>query len=133
MSRIELPDGQWAELLDPKKVNERKRRAYISAMSEYQKSKAGIADASGFGAEQQDLLDKAFDLLIVCLVSSWSFEQPVGVEALADFGTDVFDPLKSACLKVAKDVLPDYSPSPDPTAGGEKSSEPPADLPTAPA
>lgn len=115
MSRIDLPDGAWAELRSPKKVSERKRRQYISAMSEFNASKAGL-DPSLFGSKQQDLLDNALDLLIVCLVSSWSLPDPVSVEALADLGTDVFDPLKAACLSLASDVLPDFSVDPDPKA-----------------
>ena len=108
MSRIELPEGQWAEIVNPRKVTERKRRLYLRAMAEYQQSREVMA---GFGPEQQRLLDDAFDLLIVALVQSWSFEQPVSVEAFADLPADVFDPLRKACMALAAGLLPDYGPA----------------------
>jgi hypothetical protein len=131
VSRVELADGNWAELRDPKRVTERARRRYISRMSEFNKSRAG-ADVGQYGADQQDLFDDAIDLLIVALVESWSLEQPVTVDALSDLRTDVFDPLKKACLALAGDVLPDYSPSPDPPAAGASSSDSPPDSPAPP-
>lgn len=119
--RVELADGAWAELLDPKKVTEKKRRRYIAAMSEYHHSRGTLTDPRQLGAEQQELLDTAFDLLMVCLISAWSFDQPVSVEAFEDMSTDVFDALKRACLKLSTDILPDYSPDPDPKASTDES------------
>lgn len=124
MSRVDLPDGGWAELAAPKKVSERKRRRYIHAMTEFNKSTQtiprdakGELDPTGFGGVQQDLLDAALDLLTVALVTAWSYEAPIAIESLEDFPVDVFDAIRRACNDLAPQLMPDLvSPDPDPKA-----------------
>lgn len=134
MSRVELPDGAWAELHAPRKVQERKRRRYIQAMTAMTqsvqslpklppdavdadgKSIGGTPDMAFFGPEQQALSDAAFDELTCCLVSAWSFDLPVAVESLLDLPTDAFDALRKACMELGGELVPDYSASPDPKA-----------------
>ena len=125
MSRVELPDGAWAELASPRKVSERKRRRYIMAMTDFNRSTltlprnvaTGEFDPAGFGSEHQGLLDIALDLLVVALVYTWSYEEPVSVEALEEFPIDVIDALRRACNALAPQLMPDMgSPDPDPKA-----------------
>lgn len=123
MSRIDLPDGAWAELHSPKKVSERKRRRFITAMADFNKSvnllprdDKGEVDPRTFGAEQQELLDMALDLLTLALVSTWSFDVSVSVDSLCDLDADAFDALRKACMALQGEVLPDYGPDPDPKA-----------------
>lgn len=123
MSRVDLPDGQWAELFDPKKLSERRRRPYLSAMTAYTSSlytlplnDEGKPDSRAYGPAQDDLLNGAVDLLVVGLVKAWSFEFPIETDALLDLPTDTFDALRVACLALRDDLMPDYSTSPDPKA-----------------
>lgn len=127
--RVDLPDGAWAELRPPRKVNERRRRQFVAAMSDFQKSigelprdEKGETDPRLFGAQQQQLFEDAIDLLVVCLVSNWSFDTPIEANSISDFDVDVVDELKRACIALQAEVMPDYSPQPDPTVDGEKSS-----------
>lgn len=123
MGRLDLPDDAWAELHAPRKVQERKRRRYILAMTAMSASTAalpklpdGTPDPAGFGPEQQALADAAFDELTVCLVAAWSFDLPIAVESLLELPGDAFDALRKACMDLAPELVPDYSVSPDPKA-----------------
>lgn len=123
MSRVDLPDGAWAELHAPKKVSERKRRSFVNAIADFnrslhtmEKDANGEVDPHMYGSEQNTLLDIAMDLLTVALVATWSFDVAVTVDSLGDFPTDVFDTLRNACMALQGEVMPHYETDPDPKA-----------------
>jgi hypothetical protein len=126
VGRLDLPEGEWAELADPRKVTERKRRPYVTAMSAFNeiavRDAEGVLVPSAFGEEQQRRLDTALDLLTVALVKAWSFEQgpgaplPIAVESLQDLPVDCFDELRRAVGEISAVLLPNFSPTPDPKA-----------------
>ena len=126
MTHVPLPDGQWAELMDPRKVSERKRRPYVTAMTAFNavapRDEKGELLSMQIGAEAAGLLDRALDLLTVALVKAWSFEQspgvalPVEVESLQDLPVDAFDDLRREVNKLSPALLPNFDPTPDPKA-----------------
>lgn len=129
MSRIELPDNQWAELADPRKVSERKRRPWLDAMSEFYDSRSTTEGGDRIGAAQQKLWNAAARLAMECMVSSWSFGTEITLDALLDLPLDAFDALQVAVTPLAMQMLPDYSPDPDPKAITAESSTSPPDSP----
>lgn len=133
--RIDLPEGAWAELADPRKVSERRRRSYVNAMAAFNAATAslprtedGNPDPRFCGSEHAELLDTALDLLTVALIKAWSYEQPVTVEAIQDLPVDVFDALRKAATDRQTELLPNYSPDIDPKAHTVGSPTPPMAL-----
>ena len=121
-NRVELPDGQWAEIAPPKKVPERKRRRYVSAMTalvqatnHLPKNEKGEPDQSEFGSAEMELVDAVGDALIVALVREWSFGE-VTPDAVAELPADAFDVLLIVCRDLAPELTPNYDLSPDPKA-----------------
>jgi hypothetical protein len=130
VSRIELPGDNWVILWSPKKVKDRKRRRYMAAMADMSAAsnhlpqipnpkfgepgqKATVPDMSQMTSEMLGYSDQVGDALILCLVRDWSFGE-VTDTVLADLDSDVFDAVYRACLPLAGDLVPDYSPDPDP-------------------
>ena len=141
MSRIELPDGEWAEIRDPKKVPERLRRPAKAASYEiYQSSRKALegtastatpeappSDAWGAppvvempSAEETaltidlDQIEASVDAGIVALVSSWSFGDTVSLDALLDLPGDAYDALQAAITPLIGEMFQSLEPSTDP-------------------
>lgn len=136
MSRLELPDDQWAELASPRKVSERKRRRYIAAMTDLTSGTADLPrdpndpdspDPRRFNGTHMALSDALGDALILCLVREWSYGE-VSSAVLEDLPVDQFEPLFKACRDLAPQLTPDYSVGPDPKApaGGHTTSPTPS-------
>lgn len=149
MSRLELPDGEWAEMASPRKVSDRRRQAYLVAVADASAATAdlpkivGPADANGFpGPDVPDpaylrgehirLQTHAFDLMVLCFVKAWSFETAVTLEAVEDLDTGSKDALVAACLPLMEEMMPDYSVDVDPKARTSASTLPPPGSSTAP-
>lgn len=139
MSRIDLPGG-WAELVGKGKTQERKRRRYLAAVADLSASYAElpqvpnpafgepgqvatVPDPKRMGSVQSELADKIGDLLILCFVREWSFGD-VTEDAIADLEADTFDALFMACKERRAELMPDYSPVPDPKASIGESLQP---------
>lgn len=131
MSRVELPGGAWAELASPKKVQERKRRRYVAAMTDLSAATSSlpqvpnpnpgpdqpvtIPDPAHFTSAHMELSDRVGDMLILCLVRDWSLGD-ITEEAVGNLDAEVFDVLFRACRDLGSDLLPNYAPDPDPKA-----------------
>ena len=148
MTRLDLPDGEWAELAAPRKVSDRRRRAFIAALTDTASATAElpqvanprsaepgqpltIPDPARMTGAQNEGQFHAFDLLVLCFVKAWSFETPVTLEAVEDLDTGSKDVLVSACLPLMGDLMPDYSPDIDPKARTSASTPPPPGSSTA--
>ena len=148
MTRLDLPDGDWAELVPPRKVSDRRRRAFISAMNDTAAATADlphvpnprsmeagqpltIPDPARMTGTMVELQFHAFDLLVLCFVKAWSFETPVTLEAIEDLDTGSKDTLTAACMPLMEEMMPDYSPDVDPKATTSGSTPPPPGSPTA--
>lgn len=137
MTRVSLPDDQWAELADPKKVSERKRRPYVQAMVAFTQATAllprneeGEHPPGSFGPEHSALFNVTLDLLIVALVKAWSFDLPIEQDALQDLPSDCFDALRKAANEKGPALMPDLSVSTDPKASSGGSPPSPTALST---
>lgn len=126
MNKIDLPDGEWASLRDPKKVPEKLRRPIMRSVMAATRQSGDfkkLVDADNPEDIVKDL-DPSFletgaelnDLLVVALVEEWSFETPVTVDAVLDLPGDVYDELRKTVAPFITDLLPDFGPSPDPKA-----------------
>ena len=131
--RLELPEGEWADLYDPIKVPERKRRPVVRALVTFMKDRQG-ADVPQFGAEDlsdeekaaaiaanldPELLVAADDLndaVVIALVREWSFGA-VTTDVLLDLPADTYEALSNACQPHMNDLMPNFQVSPDPKAG----------------
>ena len=121
--KIDLPDGGWAVLRDPRRVTERAARPVNRLQERLTGSKVGAVfmeknrrDAAGLSAEETDkwfteecrkllgtddyeLLDELNDAAIPALVDSWSYESPVSLDAAMALPRPVFKALRAACAK----------------------------------
>lgn len=131
--RVELPDGQWAELYDPTKVPERKRRPVVRALVELAKEQAlhgfgpevdaasltdedkAAALAAKFDTSVLVAGDNLNDVAVIALVSSWSFGE-VTVDVLLDLPAESYKALSEACAPLMMALMPNFQVSPDPKA-----------------
>jgi hypothetical protein len=137
-ARIELPEDQWADLYDPIKVPERKRRPVVRALVAFMKDRqehepppfdaADLSDdekAARIAAQIDPSLlvaaDDLNDALVVALVREWSFGA-VTLEVLLDLPADTYRVLSEACSPHMNELMPNFQVSPDPKASTGSSS-----------
>lgn len=135
-TRIELPEGEWADLYDPTKVPERKRRPVVRALVSFMRDRAEHTppdfDAGDLGDEDKAAvlaakLDPALiasaddlnDAVVIALVREWSFGE-VTAEVLLDLPSDAYKELSAACAPHLNGMMPQFGVDPDPkaTSGG---------------
>jgi len=139
VSRLELPDGGWCELWAPKQVKERRRRAYIAAITDLTSVLEDMptnAEAlenyepklSGFGGDKMALSDRVGDMLILCLVREWDARYgEISEESIQDLPAGVFDVIFLACRDLATELTPNYGePVPKAKRGGSTTSPTPS-------
>jgi hypothetical protein len=123
-----LPDG-WADLADPRKVPERRRRKVTAAMAGLFAYRAQHPETVGTPANgdapavpaitteaELELIDAVNEAVTLAVVERWSFGDTVTADALLDLPGDTFDVLRDACTKLFPGLLPSY---------GDKAAEPP--------
>lgn len=132
-ARIDLPEGQWADLYDPIKVPERKRRPVVRALVAFMKDRqahepppfdpADLSDdekAARIAAQLDPSLlvaaDDLNDAVVVALVREWSFGA-VTLEVLLDLPADTYKVLSEACGPHMNELMPSFEVNPDPKAG----------------
>jgi hypothetical protein len=138
--RIELPNGGWAVLADPREVPERKRRRYIAAMADLSAKSSQLPqkvsvqpdgttlqepDTRFLAGEYMQLNDLVSDALVLCLVQEWSFG-PVDDATLLELAAGSMDVLLRRCRELQQGLVPDYSPDIDPKAPTSASTVSPA-------
>ena len=142
MSRLDLPDGEWAELAAPRKVSDRRRQAYLVAVADAAALTADLPKVAGpdgtltvdpayLRGEHVAAQAHAFDLLVLCYVKAWSLPDPVTLDAVQDLDTGTKDTIVGACLPLMTEMMPDYSPDVDPKAPTSASTPPPPGSSTA--
>lgn len=124
MTRVDLPDGGWAELCAARKVPERKRQRYrreMFALSQMtvdlpaQNGNADVKDLSYAGPEVSDQMSAMERALILCFVREWSFGD-ISDDALADLPADAYDALRDECQRLREELFPDFGADVDPKA-----------------
>jgi hypothetical protein len=143
--RTELPNG-WAEIVDPTKLTEGKRRPLRIAIAKVQRSAmlAGFRASGDTKADEQAMLSladpalvfEAGDVSIGALVSAWSYEGVPSAETALNLEGGDYDALLAALMTTAVKTEVDIS---DPTGdadspfGSTNGSNPssPASLPLA--
>jgi hypothetical protein len=119
-TKVDLPDGAWALLRDPAKVPERLRRPVTNLAA---KLHPEIAAAKEAGTDGPDLTADVLggfqalnDLVMVAVVADWSFDLAVTPETVGDLPGDAYDVLRRETAKCVTDLIPDFSPNPDPAS-----------------
>jgi hypothetical protein len=118
-TKLPLPDEGWVLLRDPAKVPERLRRPVTNMAAGLQPEITAATGDEGDPTLTADVLARfqaLNDLVIVALVAEWSFEGPVSVEAVGDLPGDAYDVLRRETAKWVNDLIPDFSPDPDPAS-----------------
>jgi hypothetical protein len=113
VSRIELPDGAWAEFIDVDKITERKRRPMLAVIDAVRQEQTSVG------------LSEMYDQFLVALIQAWSFGGEPSTETLLDLPIGTLDKLRKVAIPLFQDALPDFGVSPDPKAtfGDSPSSE----------
>ncbi len=107
---VQLPDGQTAHFRDPGQVPERLRRPVSRALMSSMRGLDSVEVDPATGDVREltereigermiasggmDALDDANDLLVLALVTGWSYDAPVTLEALLDLPGDAYDALR---------------------------------------
>lgn len=116
MPRIELPGDNWAELADPLKVTQKRRRPVQRIMYEIVGAGAN-RDGDYLTSKELDLLEQFNDRLIVAFVTAWSYTFEISVDGLGDLPADAYDALQEAVAPLSKEMLPNFEAGPsDPKA-----------------
>lgn len=126
-TRIDLPEGGWADLYDPLKVPEKKRRPVVRALMRLLKERAEHAPpefnledaadeekAAALAARLDPALimatDDLNDALVVALVREWSFGIDVTVDNLLELPTDTYRVLSEATSPQLNVLMPQFRP-----------------------
>ena len=135
---IDLPRGAYAILRDPAEVPERHRRPIVAAQLCFASSKQALAAAQTFiatdgdqqvsedarldaaaeliGAGALTAIDDIGDRLIVALIDSWSFPQPITVDGVLDLPASAYRALREAVEPYLSELMPEFTPNPDPAS-----------------
>lgn len=130
---VPLPDGAHALLRQPRTVPERLRRplanarARLSAMLPDPPPGMSESDRTMFfgkaiSAHPEDM-DRVNDLLILALVSDWSFDMPVTEASLGELSGETYDALKAEAEKYRDALFPSFEPTADPDSPTVPSSD----------
>lgn len=119
--KLLLPDGGWALLRDPAKVPERLRRPVLTLTTrlnpQIKAMKAAPVDEEVvLDAEVLERFEDLNDLVIVAMVAEWSFDLPISPETVGDLPGDAYDVLRQETARGIRELLPDFSPNPDPAS-----------------
>lgn len=125
MRRVDLPNGAWADILDPDELTERRRRpiknlagASVATIARLENVSTGDDMAAvGITEDEADRLTRLQDATIVAVVSAWSYDLPVTADSLLDLPGAVYDALAQATASVGAQVAVDVSPTPTPEPG----------------
>lgn len=123
---VALSGGNVAKLRAVGDVSERLRRPIaacmarispegqevLSALSERDKNPA--VHVPTFSAEDMAVLNEMNDHAIVALVESWSFPEPVTLEAVTSRKARDYDALRSACAPAVGSMFVDFGASAEP-------------------
>ena len=122
MKSVELPNGQSAFLYSKDEISERANRiiarAYMKAAAT-----ASLLATAGFdendpktwgslgniSEEEQDALDGYQIALVMGMVKSWSFPEPIEANVILDLPSKTFNVLSDACSEAYSEVL-DFTP-----------------------
>lgn len=127
MARHELQGG-WVELRNPRDVPEKLRRPILMRSASMQKAAAAIAEVGVENAADvitEDTLESMFDfndLVVVALVSEWSWGYPITVEGLGELAGGTYDQLRELVSPMASELMPNFETNPDPVSPTEPSS-----------
>jgi len=135
-TRIELPDNQWVDILDPLVVSEGKRRPaakmwmkigkhpYSQALARIKRdldsaspAKRETAEAKALSDQQAlevpddylDLLEQLNDEVALCRISAWSFEQAIDLENLLALPSATYKIIREETAKGSIALLPNFN------------------------
>ena len=134
-TRIELPDSQWVEILDPLAVPEGKRRPaakkymkigknpYTQALGRIQKELNNATPENREAVEAKakadqdaliqpdeylDLLEELNDEVAIARISTWSFAEPVSVESLLKLPSETYQRIREVTAQGSIALLPNF-------------------------
>lgn len=103
-TKLDLPDGGWAEVLDPEMLSERDRRPFLKSVDALITSSEDSYDGSL----------ALYDHVMAFMVVSWSYgDGTFDPEAALDLPIGVYDKLRQRADRFLKAITPDFSVSPD--------------------
>lgn len=134
MTKHTAPSGMTFELRTADQVPEGLRRPYVKRIFEsldlLSEVNTGTAAAETDADETEQELkvavrkrpradvlsenDDLDDLLAVALIQAWSLELPIEPASMLQLGKADYEYLRAVIAPFAGDLLPDFSPSPDP-------------------
>lgn len=129
-NRIDLPNGNWADLRPVGEVSERLRRpikrltaklasypdfmrAVDTAQSKKKLTQADQLSIASAMGDSFDVLEELQDRLVIAAVRGWSFPQDITVDGLLDIPCMASDALREAAAPYQSALNPDMGPSPE--------------------
>ncbi len=117
----------WVMLRDPKMVPERLRRPIMAQAASIQQVARELTtsiDAESSASKESVLSLYDFnDLVAIALISEWSWDAPVTVEALQDLPGSEYDEIQKLVSPLIGDLMPDFTPDPAADSPTEPSAE----------
>lgn len=120
--KIDLPSGAWVALRDPELTTEGQRRPVkrlsVRAMaSDAWAAMRGEKLMSDVSDADLDVIWNFAEALAVCLISEWSFEQPISIDGLqAIAGKADYEKLIEEVQEYRDALMPDFGVDPDPSS-----------------
>ena len=111
--RIELPDGAWAELRNPRSVPERLRRPVTKMMFQISQQQTETINNDFVDPEMVLVYSELNDLLIVARVAAWSYDLPISVDSVLDLPGDAYEILQAKAAESMTEMIPNFGQSSD--------------------
>ena len=118
MQRISVKNG-WVEFREPEDVPERLRRHVVTmapAASKVVTIKDGEALVGDLDESGMDFLFEFNDAIAMCLITAWSWSDPVSLDSLRELPGSVYDEIIRYCSPLMPRLMPDFGVDPDPKA-----------------
>ena len=126
MTKHDIPNG-WVSLRDPKAVPERLRRPLMVMsvkgvnLAESGEVNMDSPEDSKMSAETLEFFSEWNDKLAIALIAEWSFDVPVNEDNLLDLPGVTYDAIRKLVAPMVSELMPSFSPDPDPKADTENS------------
>ena len=119
---IDLSEGAWALIADPKRVSERKRRSVIESISHLSSETVKVAEEAARTGDELDTeklpisdvpnMMSVVDHCIVAMLISWSFDTEITIDNVLDLAGEDYRILTAATEPFMDNLAVNFEPNP---------------------
>lgn len=118
MQRITVPGG-WVEFREPEETPERLRRKVLLLSSNTGALQERLASNEDVAISDVEFFTAFNDAVALCLITQWSFANPLTTDGLQDLPGNVYDEIIKHVQPLTPRLMPNFGVDPSPKAPTE--------------